>query len=111
MKLKFYKDTNGVAKVDFRNLDEVRAAGVLWHINRSTFHPQGLAISMGANPSPPPGNFSSSPGISIGMWGNMDEPWSFGKEDDDEGFANYTNFLAKFTAFIEGDATAEEVEL
>ena len=103
MKLKFYRDTNGVAKVGFRSLDELRAAGVLWHINRSTFHPQGLALSMGETE---PGD-----GISIGMWGNMDEPWGFNEGDDNEGFANYINFLAKFMAFIEGDATAEEVEL
>ena len=86
--MKFTKDEDGVVKVEFASVAEFRECGLLWYINRVAFHPHGIAMSLGVEGK-------------LGMWGNMDEPWTFTKEDDDKCFTDFQAFLRKFREEIE----------
>lgn len=64
-----------VHKTEMRPLSELQSSGVLWLINRVCFHPRGFALALDVQED------GSVTGWQL--WGNGDEPWSFGDDEDE----------------------------
>jgi hypothetical protein len=71
---------------------DLRADGLLWLINRTVFHPRGFALAYVVES----GTFE--------LWGNGDEPWSYGFSREAEN-ALFRAVNAAFAKVTEGDAT------
>ena len=67
----FVNNEAGLLKTSYMDVEQFRATGLLWFINRSLFHPLGYALALA-----PDGKFQ--------MWGNGDEPWHFELPDGEE---------------------------
>jgi len=62
--------------------------GVLWYLNRVAFHPRGLALSF--NPATQ----------AFSLWGDMDEPWAFTVDDDNEKFKAFDAALDRLRELL-----------
>lgn len=70
---------NTGSSVSSRPLKDLMDSGMLWLINRTTFHPRGYALVLETD------KFGE-----VASWkiiGNGKEVWSFQQGNDDEGFA------------------------
>lgn len=68
-----------------RPFEDLSPTGLLWLINRTVFHPRGLALALHR------GDDGKIVGWTVD--GHGGEVWSFAPDDDDEGFERADRFL------------------
>lgn len=70
-------------KATLDGLDEIRAVGLLWFINRVALHPRGMALALAPT--------VDGKGVTFEVWFEG-EPWCFVKSQDDLGFDAFAAF-------------------
>jgi hypothetical protein len=71
-------------------LSALRDTGLLWLINRTTFHPLGLALALDVDPV-------THEVTGYQILGDGTEPWRYRESDDDGGFFLAHETLRKLT--------------
>jgi hypothetical protein len=76
----------------FRPFEAMSEAGILWWINRTAFHPQGLALAL----------VKDDDGVVLGwdllqVGADEAEPYSYPEDVDRDGYRRWTTFLLRLT--------------